>query len=210
MKKFLTIAILFLLSFTVQCQDTSPEFKFGLNYGVGSIDGFSAYPFNTRETSYQNSSLQFPMFYSYANTSWKTMKVGTFNGEFQFKINDFYTTGFALSYTYIKEKYANQTFVTNYVTNMSLCSIYLMNKITWLHKESFNLYSSMYVGYGFNRIETYMTVKPEVGDEYNIFDTSNPMYFNFQFSPIGIVTKGGFMAEIGFGGQGLLKIGFLI
>lgn len=208
MKKFLTIAVFLLLSLTLSSQTEKIDVDFVLYHGVLSADGYGSYPFANRITSAQKT--DFPFWYSYATPYWKTLKIGTFTAETHFKINEYFTTGFALSYTYIKEKYPKQQYVSFFACNMNMFSAYLMNKITWYNKQNVKLYTSIYAGYGINHIEVYQTINFEDEPEWNKFDTTNPGYFNFQFSPIGIIIKDQFSLELGLGGQGLLKIGIII
>lgn len=169
--------------------------EFALTVGLGSSAGMFIYseflPFY--ETSY-------PWFFSSVTPQVTARKSPAFNLAYTVNLNPFIAFTGAVSYTHLR-LYYNKTNIINVasISRINLFTFYIGPRFTWHNTKSMKLYSSALIGYGmaYDKTKTYL---------WN--DRKSPL-IDFQVTPIGAIFCNRYNVELGFGGTGFLKFGFI-
>jgi hypothetical protein len=181
-----------------------PKNQFGISVGIGSTGGFCSYVgfIDMDDRGINN----YPWFFYSTDFYRITEKTPAFNISYQRNLNKFISLSLIASYT----KMSNYT---TFDSRVFYCygydhyiSLMAGPKFNWYRSKNVSLYSTVAWGIGLNifkRTNRYL----------NYYSTETPLYselyFDFQISPIGVVLYDRFNLELGFGGTGFFKLGFI-
>lgn len=146
----------------------------------------------------------YPLF-SYYSRDKNTHKIGTVNFEYLNSIKSFYSLGFSISYNY--ERTINQYDYLNrpYSFDYHILSFFISNRIYYIHRSNYSIYSSIYLGWTFY-------LNGSIASSYEYIDLSDFRNFNYPdihlcLFGLSLNRKIPLNFEIGFGTQGIIKFG---
>lgn len=171
--------------------------EFSLTVGIGSSAGLFDY---FEYTPLLQSS--YPWFLISETPEVTAKKSPAINLSYTININQFFALTATASYTHMRLYYQSlNSSPYSGIKRINFFSIFIGPRVSWYNTKTIKLYSSASFGYGFGSAIDWTKSQGNKDMTYPLFD--------FQISPIGAIFFNRYNVELGYGGTGFLKFGFI-
>ena len=223
MKNFLLLIIGLTLLFSNQllkAQNSDENSKksklkdqFSINIGIGSAVNYLDFTLSL-PLKYRNN---YPIFFNANAEKFSASKSPAISLNYFLVFNKFFSLQLSCSYSNIKvnwsEKYVvAYTTYTSYKNEYDLFLFHVGPRFNWYSNKYIRLYSAISLGIGcqYNDIfETKITTYNGQKDTDIDFYNNKTNFFDFQIYPIGVIFNDRYNIELGYGGTGFIKLGFV-
>jgi len=186
--------------------------EFSINIGIGSSVNYHDFTLSLPIKFRKN----YPYFFNFEAEKFSASKSPAISLNYFLIFNQFISVQLSCSYSNIKVNWTeieenNHDYTSDYIEY----DLFLFNigpRFNWYSNKKIRLYSAISYGIGrqyinniHKRVITYNNTR-----DIDIFFGNNKLeFYDFQIYPIGIIINDRYNIELGYGGTGFIKLGFV-
>jgi hypothetical protein len=187
--------------------------QFSINIGIGSSVNYSDFHYSLPLKFRKN----YPYFFNFEAEKFSASKSPAISLNYFLIFNQFISVQLSCSYSNIKvnwsEKYiVAYTTYTSYKNEYDLFLFHVGPRFNWYSNKKIRLYSAVSFGIGRQYSDIFSTVVTTYNGQKDTnisFGNMKTNFLDFQIYPIGVIFNDRYNIELGYGGTGFIKLGFV-
>lgn len=184
--------------------------QFSINIGIGSSVNYLDFPYSL-PTKFRNN---YPFFFNAKAEKFSASKSPAISLNYFLVFNKFFSLQLSCSYSNIKANWTEIS-ISSYTNSFEEYNLFLFHigpKFNWYSTKNIRLYSAISYGFGIQSrdyINKYFSTYGGVEDINVYFGNNKSFFLDFQIYPIGVIFNDRYNIELGYGGTGFIKLGFV-